>query len=179
MPQKIAIIGGGVAGLGAAWALSKHPDRFDIRVFEANDRIGGNAITVDMPQEDGRSIPFDISVTACIPTVYHNYVEFMRQHDIPLVPTRFSYAVRYRYDTYAHDFNSQLRKELQPEIDRFQKLLRFLKVVNVLSKSRSKLLAMLNPFNYVSMGTLLNLGRFSGDFRYKILKPLFVNFLMA
>ena len=179
MPQKIAIIGGGVAGLGAAWALSKHPDRFDIRVFEANDRIGGNAITVDMPQEDGRSIPFDISVTACIPTVYHNYVAFMRQHDIPLVPTRFSYSVRYRYDTYAHNFNSDLRKELQPEIDRFQKLLRFLKVVNVLSKSRSKFLGMLNPFNYVSMGMLLNLGRFSGDFRYKILKPLFVNFLMA
>ena len=29
------------------------------------------------------------------------------------------------------------------------------------------------------MGALLNLGRFSGDFRYKILKPMFVNFLMA
>src|SRR5579884_2159485 len=90
LPQKIAIIGGGVAGLGAAWALSKHPDRFDIRLFEANDRLGGNAITVDMPQEDGRSIPFDISVTACIPSVYHNYIQFMQEHDIPLVPTRFS-----------------------------------------------------------------------------------------
>jgi len=179
VPQKIAIIGGGVAGLGAAWALSKHPDRFDIRLFEANDRLGGNAITVDMPQDDGRSVCFDISVTACIPTVYHNYVAFMREHDIPLVPTRFSYAVRYRHDVYAHDFNSRLRKQLQPEIEKFQKLLRFLKSVNVLSKTRSKLIGMLNPFNYVSMGTLLNLGRFSGDFRYKILKPLFVNFLMA
>ncbi len=29
------------------------------------------------------------------------------------------------------------------------------------------------------MGTVLNLGGFSGDFRYKILKPMFVNFLMA
>ncbi|MCY4392472.1 MAG: hypothetical protein OXE43_10515, partial [Chloroflexi bacterium] len=37
----------------------------------------------------------------------------------------------------------------------------------------------LNPFNYISMGTVLNLGGFSGDFRYKILKPMFVNFLMA
>src|SRR6185295_3825785 len=68
---------------------------------------------------------------------------------------------------------------LQPEIDRFQKLIAFLQRFNVLNKSRSKALAMLNPFNYVSMGTLLNLGRFSGDFRYKILKPMFVNFLMA
>ena len=29
------------------------------------------------------------------------------------------------------------------------------------------------------MGTILNFGRFSGDFRYKVLKPMFVNFLMA
>ena len=179
LSQKIAIIGGGVAGLGAAWALNKHPDRFDFRLFEANNRLGGNAITVDMPQDNGGTVCFDISVTACIPSVYHNYVQLMQEYDIPLVPTKFSYAVRYRNDVYAHNFNSALRKELQPEIERFQKLLRFLKAVNILSKSRSKLLGMLNPFNYVSMGMLLNLGRFSGDFRYKILKPLFVNFLMA
>ena len=29
------------------------------------------------------------------------------------------------------------------------------------------------------MGTVLNRGGFSGDFRYKILKPMFVNFLKA
>lgn len=178
-PRRVAIIGAGVAGLGAAWALNRHPEKFDIQVFEANSIIGGNAITVDMPQDDGSSIPFDISVTACIPTVYHNYVQFLKQHGIKLVDTRFSYSVRCRGDLYAHDFDSALRRQLQPEIDRFQKLLRFLRVFGRLSKTRSRALAMLNPFNYVRMGTLLNLGRFSGDFRYKILKPMFVNFLMA
>ena len=48
-----------------------------------------------------------------------------------------------------------------------------------LTRSQSKLLNALNPFNYVSMGTVLKLGGFSEDFRYKILKPMFVNFLMA
>src|SRR4030095_11790815 len=73
----------------------------------------------------------------------------------------------------------ELRKQLQPEIDRFQKLLAFLKSFNRFNKSRSELIAMLNPFNYVRLGALLNAGQFSGDFRYKVLKPLFVNFLMA
>src|SRR6516225_7262366 len=86
VPQKIAIIGGGVAGLGAAWALSKHPDRFDIRLFEANDRLGGNAITVDMPQDDGRSVCFDISVTACIPTVYTITLHSCESMTSPLSP---------------------------------------------------------------------------------------------
>ena len=48
-----------------------------------------------------------------------------------------------------------------------------------LTRSQSKLLNALNPFNYISMGTVLKVGGFSDDFRYKILKPMFVNFLMA
>ena len=179
MPRRVAIIGAGVSGLGAAWALNRHPDRFDFRVYEAQAQVGGNAVTADMPQEDGTSIPFDISVTACIPSVYHHILLLMRQYGIELLDTRFSYSVKYRGGVYAHDFDSDIRRQLQPEIEKFQKLLRRLKWFGALSRSRSRLLAALNPFNYVSMGAVLNLGRFSGDFRYKILKPMFVNFLMA
>ena len=179
MLKRIAIVGGGVSGLGAAWALHQHPDRFDFRLFEAQASVGGNAITVDMPQDDGTTIPFDISVTACIPSVYHHLVLFMRQHGIGLIDTRFSYSVKYRGAVYAHDFDSGIRSELLPEIKRFQKLLRRLKWFGRLNQTSSRLLNALNPFNYISMGTVLNLGRFSGGFRYKILKPMFVNFLMA
>ena len=179
MPRRVAIIGAGVSGLGAAWALNRRPERFDFRVFEAQAQVGGNAVTADMPQDDGASIPFDISVTACIPSVYHHILLLMRMYGIELLDTRFSYSVKYRGGVYAHDFDSDIRRELRPEIEKFQKLLRRLKWFGALSRSRSRFLAALNPFNYVSMGAVLNLGRFSGDFRYKILKPMFVNFLMA
>ena len=61
-----------------------------------------------MPQDDGTTIPFDISVTACIPSVDHHLLlfmrqhVFMRQHGIDLVDTRFSYSVKYgvRPDNY-------------------------------------------------------------------------------
>ncbi len=178
-PRKVAIVGGGASGLGTAWALNHHPDRFDFRLFEAQAQLGGNAITADMPQDDGSTIPFDISVTACIPSAYHHFVLLMRQHGIELLETRFNYSVKYRGGIYAHDFDSDIRRELQPEIQRFQRLLKRLKWFGRLNLSRSKLLGALNPFNYVSMGALLNLGRYSGDFRYKVLKPMFVNFLMA
>ena len=178
-PRRIAIIGGGVSGLGAAWALHQHPDRFDFRLYEAEPQLGGNAFTADMPQEDGSAIPFDISVTACIPSVYHHITLLMERFGIELVDTKFSYSVRYGGEIYAHDFDSEIRRELQGEIERFQRLLRLLHRAGWLTRARSKLLNALNPFNYISMGTLLNLGGFSGDFRYKILKPMFVNFLMA
>ena len=179
MTRRIAIIGAGVSGLGAAWALSRHPDRFDFRLYEAQAQVGGNAITADMPQDDGSTIPFDISVTALIPSVYHHIVLVMQQHGIDLIDTRFSYSVNYRGGVYAHDFDSDIRRELQAEIERFQSLLGRLHKFGRVNNTRSRLLNLLNPFNYVSMGTVLNWGRYSGDFRYKVLKPMFVNFLMA
>ena len=177
--RRVAIVGGGVSGLGAAWALHHHPDRFDFRLFEAQGRVGGNAVTADMPQEGGGSVPFDISVTACIPSVYPHVLLLMEKFGIELVDTRFSYSVGYQGGVYAHDFDSETRVGLQAEIVKFQRLLGCLHRFGRLSRSQSRFLNALNPFNYVSMGTLLNLAGFSGEFRYKILKPMFVNFLMA
>ena len=177
--RRIAIVGGGVSGLGAAWALSHHPDRFDFRIFEAQDRVGGNAVTVDMPQDDGTTIPFDISVTALIPSVYQNYLLLLERLGIEVLDTRFSYSVTYGKGMYAHDFDSEIRDDLQHEIAKFQRVLRRLNWFGGLSRTRSKFLNFLNPFNYIRMGTILNWYGLSGDFRYKVLKPMFVNFLMA
>ena len=44
--KKIAIIGAGVAGMSAAWHL--HQYGFDVKVFERTDRIGGDALTIDI-----------------------------------------------------------------------------------------------------------------------------------
>ena len=132
------------------------------------------------PRTTARQIPFDISVTACIPSVYHHILLLMERHGIDLIDTRFSYSVRYRGGIYAHDSrfghpagaaagNSEIPEARCRRMKRFGRL----------NRTRSKLLNALNPFNYVSMGTVLNFGRFSGDFRYKVLKPMFVNFLMA
>ena len=179
MTRRIAIVGGGMSGLGAAWALSQTPDRFDFLLYEAQDRLGGNAVTVDMPQDDGGAIPFDISVTACIPSVYDHVVLLLQKFGIELLETRFSYSVRYRGGVYAHDFDSDIRRDLQGEIEKFQRVLKRIKRFAFLTRARSRVLNALNPFNYISMGAVLNLYGLSGDFRYKVLKPMFVNFLMA
>ncbi len=178
-PRRIAIVGAGVSGLATAWALSQHPDRFDFRLYEAQGRVGGNAVTADMPQEDGSSIPFDISVTACIPSVYHHILLLLEKYGIDLVSTRFNYSVQYGNQVYAHDFDSELRTRLQPEITKFQQTLKQLQKFGWMSRANSKLLNALNPFNYISMRTVLNFAGLSAEFRNQVLKPMFVNFLMA
>src|SRR4051812_43184889 len=146
--KRILVVGGGISGLGAAWALNRHPDRFEFELWEKNERVGGNAVTAEMPQSDGTTIPFDISVTAYIPTAYNHYVLMLKRYGIQSLPTRFSYSVHYDGDVYAHDFDSPFKREVQDEIDRFQALLRRMKKLTVLSETTSRLKAAMNPLNY-------------------------------
>ncbi len=44
--SRIAVVGGGIAGLSAAWVLSA---RHDVTLFEADGRVGGHSNTVDVP----------------------------------------------------------------------------------------------------------------------------------
>ncbi|MDH3669317.1 MAG: FAD-dependent oxidoreductase, partial [Paracoccaceae bacterium] len=43
-PLRIAIVGAGIAGLGAAWLLSR---RHEVVLYEAESRLGGHARTVE------------------------------------------------------------------------------------------------------------------------------------
>jgi len=54
--KRIAVVGGGVAGLSAAWLLSK---RFEVTLFEANNYVGGHSNTVNVPGRDGQPMPVD------------------------------------------------------------------------------------------------------------------------
>ena len=50
MSQRIAIVGGGIAGLTAAWYLSRD---HQVTLFEAEPRLGGHTFTVDVQREHG------------------------------------------------------------------------------------------------------------------------------
>ena len=53
--MKIAVVGGGMAGLGAAWSLAR---RHAVTLFEAENRLGGHANTVDV-RIGGRDVAVD------------------------------------------------------------------------------------------------------------------------
>ena len=58
---KIAVIGAGVAGIAAAWLLSK---RHEVTLLEQDDRLGGHTNTIAV-EEDGRTIQVDTGFIVC------------------------------------------------------------------------------------------------------------------
>ncbi len=53
--KKIAVVGGGIAGLGAAWSLSR---LHDVTLYDSNGRLGGHANTVEI-DDNGRAVAVD------------------------------------------------------------------------------------------------------------------------
>ena len=81
--MKIAVIGAGISGLGAALALK---DQHDVRVFERDGRVGGHAHTVDVEYPDGQQWVD----TGFIVYNYRNYPNLTSLFDHLDVPTRWS-----------------------------------------------------------------------------------------
>lgn len=51
--KAVAVIGGGVSGLAAAWHLSANASKsHTVQLFEADDRLGGHAYTCKVPVND-------------------------------------------------------------------------------------------------------------------------------
>ena len=75
MKEKIAIIGGGIGGLMAAYLLGK---KHEITLFEKESRLGGNAYTLNT--KDGHS--FDVSVFAFSKSSYPLFFKLLSELNI-------------------------------------------------------------------------------------------------
>ena len=88
---KVAVIGGGIAGCGTAWALRQ--SGFDVTLFEAREQISGNARTFDWDfskqrpnsPKDEQIVKSCCSVTAWPPLFYKNYTCLLNELNIETV----------------------------------------------------------------------------------------------
>ncbi|MEO1265564.1 MAG: FAD-dependent oxidoreductase, partial [Pseudomonadota bacterium] len=98
--MRIAVVGAGIAGLGAAWLLSRH---HDVVVFEEQAHLGGHAQTSDVPvAETGGDCPVDIGFIVYNTASYPNLIALFDQLDVPWAETSMSFAVSESNGRYAY-----------------------------------------------------------------------------
>ncbi|MEM9055424.1 MAG: FAD-dependent oxidoreductase, partial [Pseudomonadota bacterium] len=87
--KRIAIIGSGISGLGAAYALK---DTADITVYEANDRAGGHAHTMEV-NYDGIKLNVDVGFIVYNALNYPNLIGFFAALGVETEASDMSFAV--------------------------------------------------------------------------------------
>lgn len=87
--MNVAVIGSGISGLYAAYALQGH---CHVTVFEADDRIGGHTNTVEV-NDRGRNLAIDTGFIVFNDRTYPNFIELLDDLDVDSKPTTMSFSV--------------------------------------------------------------------------------------
>jgi uncharacterized protein len=99
-PMKIAVVGAGIAGLSAAWLLSR---RHDVTLFEREQRPGGHAKTIDMPGRPGMpAAPVDTGFIVYNTQSYPNLVALFDHLQVRTARSDMSFAFSLDQGTYEY-----------------------------------------------------------------------------
>ncbi|UXU76035.1 MULTISPECIES: NAD(P)/FAD-dependent oxidoreductase [unclassified Paracoccus (in: a-proteobacteria)] len=104
--QRIAIIGSGISGLGAAWLLDPH---HDVVLFEAEPRPGGHARTVR-----ALGVDVDTGFIVCNRRTYPLFAPLMDHLGVALEPSDMSFSASFGGGSYEYGTFSTRAMFAQP-----------------------------------------------------------------
>jgi predicted NAD/FAD-binding protein len=165
---RIAIVGSGIAGLGAAWLLTRQGHA--VTLFEADTRLGGHTATVDVTL-DGRTFPVDTGFLVFNDRTYPKLIALFDELGVASVASEMSFSCRvdrHRLEWAGTDFRSL-----------------FAQPANALRPAFWRMLADIARFNRqatalddgsrqwsITLGEYLEAGRYSVPFRDWYLLPM-------
>ncbi|TKA47843.1 hypothetical protein B0A49_11795, partial [Cryomyces minteri] len=88
--KRVAIVGSGVSGLGALWALKNTPH--EIHLYEVADRLGGHTNTAKF-ELNGKSTNVDTGFIVLNSATYPNFLAFLKEVGVKPVPTEMTFGV--------------------------------------------------------------------------------------
>lgn len=89
--SRVAVVGSGVAGLTAAYLLQR---RFDVSLFEADNRLGGHAHTHDVATSSGKVAGLDTGFLVHNRKTYPNLLRLFAELDVATQESEMSMSVR-------------------------------------------------------------------------------------
>lgn len=164
---KIAVVGAGIAGLSAAWLLSR---RHHVTLIEKEPRLGGHSHTVDVTL-GGRSIAVDTGFIVYNTNCYPNLMALFAHLGVPIAPTSMSFAVSFADGAYEYSgsglsgfFGQRANLVSLSHWRMAADTLRFFREMKRLIRA--------NPSMDLSLGEFLDAGRYSRVFIRRHILPM-------
>ncbi len=165
--MRIAVVGSGAAGLGAALALS---ERHDVRLFERASKFGGHANTVDVETPEGR-LPVDAGFIVFNERNYPNLTAMFAHLGVPSKPSDMSFGFSLdggRFEYACDDLDrifAQRRNVLNPRF-----LMAFRDVMRFVRQAPADLAS--GALSGLSLGEWLNARGYGAWFRERFILPM-------
>ncbi|KAI0074371.1 FAD/NAD(P)-binding domain-containing protein [Panus rudis PR-1116 ss-1] len=156
--KRVCIVGAGASGMSAAYALSRHPDKFEVTVFEKAGFAGGMATSIDIDSDKYGASYINDGVQGCSPA-FANTMRMFRM--LGFEPTEVGMQISFGKgkDFWTNVFPSELVAEHQDDIAKFGRVLKTIKKLEV-------------AFAVIPVHAMLRMFNFSKDFGEKMVFPL-------
>jgi predicted NAD/FAD-binding protein len=102
-PLKIAVVGCGVAGLTAAWLLSR---KHEVHLFEKNDYAGGHTRTLRVPSGPDEGTAVDTGFIVMNHRNYPHFTEVLKQLGVALADSSMTFSYYDRANDYGYSGNT-------------------------------------------------------------------------
>lgn len=163
--KRIAIIGSGISGLGAAYALK---DVADVTVYEADSRAGGHAHTMDVDY-NGTPLSVDVGFIVYNGLNYPNLIGFFDALGVETEASDMSFAVSnpdgYEWASTLNGIFAQRSNFFRPKFHKFWRT-----ILKFNDLAREELLA--GKIDDVSLGSWLRKQGFDQDFLDNYILPM-------
>jgi predicted NAD/FAD-binding protein len=188
---RVAVIGGGISGCSSAYALRRAG--YDVTVYEARAKLGGNARTVQWSPKGpgGVNVSSDVTVLFMCPEFYKNYHALMQDLGASFVEFYMPYVLHSTMSGKSKFFTTMAKPgypPLEPNLaDDYKDDLRAwdraktaVKTINTLACGDSRpsyykmggWVAMLNPLNFIGMKPFCQAMGCSKQFWEEIVEPM-------
>ena len=92
--MKIAVIGSGISGLGAAYILSR---KYEVHLYEASSRLGGHAHTTTIKEQEG-NIPVDVGFLVYNTLTYPHLTALFDHLGVETVESNMGLSIRLQHE---------------------------------------------------------------------------------
>ncbi|THH11952.1 hypothetical protein EW145_g359 [Phellinidium pouzarii] len=163
-PMRVAIIGAGSAGMGAAFALTNHPDKFHVTIFDKQHVCGGMATSIPIDAEKFGASYINDGVQGGSPQFYNTFKFFEKMgFKSSEVGMQISFG-KGEEKFWTNVFPSELVAKHSKDIKKFGRTLKIIKRFEPL-------------FAVMSVDAMLKLFRFPKDFGDRLIFPLIALFM--
>ncbi|EUC61602.1 flavin containing amine oxidasedehydrogenase, putative [Rhizoctonia solani AG-3 Rhs1AP] len=158
MKTRVCIVGAGASGMSCAYALGKHPDKYQVTIFDKQPEAGGMATSI--PIDAGRygASYINDGVQGCSPAFANTIKMFkLLGYECTKVGMQISFGTGSNF--WSNVFPSPLIRSFETDIAKFGRALKTIKRLEPI-------------FAFISIQRMLSLFRFSPSFGERMVLPL-------